>query len=144
MIRPWQPLINPNQLEYRLVITTTARVVSYNSRMTLVEIEPAGCVGCVEGGCKQKMYPRSRVEIPGEYHSSVELSLSLHNHLVLLLHSLMLPLVGFVLGAVTVSGNQVGEPLVIAGSVTGLLLGILVCKVQSHDRLKLTEVELYD
>lgn len=126
------------------MITTTVRVVTRNARMTLVEIEPAGCAGCVQGACKQKITTRRRVELPGEYHTGVELSLSLHNHLVLLLHSLVLPLMGFVLGAVTVNGMQVSEPLVIAGSVAGLLLGIMVCKVQSFDRLKLSEVELHE
>jgi len=126
------------------VITTTARVVYRNNLTTLVEFEPPGCAGCVKG-CSQK-YSRNRaeIEIPGEYHAAVELSLSLPNHLVLLLHSLLLPLMGFVLGGIIVNGMQMGEALVIAGSVAGLLLGIMACKVQSFERLKLIEVERHE
>ena len=90
------------------------------------------------------MNARTRGEIPGEYHTGVEMSLSLRNHLILLLHSLFLPLMGFVLGGMAVNGMGVGEPLEIAGSVAGLLLGIMVCKVQSHDRLKLIEVGTHE
>ena len=123
--------------------TTTARVVYHNARTTLVEIESAGCNGCVKV-CNQKSYARAEIEIPGEFHTGVELSLSLRNHLVLLLHSLLLPLIGFVLGGIIINGMQIGEPLVIAGSVAGLLFGIMACKVQSHDRLKLIEVERHE
>ncbi len=126
------------------MITTIARVVYSNTRNTLVEFEPAGCASCVKG-CSQK-YSRNKaeIELPGEYNAAVELSLSLSNHLVLLLHSLLLPLMGFVLGGIIVNGMQMGETLVIVGSVAGLLLGIMTCKVQSFERLKLIEVERHE
>lgn len=120
------------------MITTTARVIYHNARVTLVEIAPAACVGCVQG-CRQKTLARTRVEIPGEYYNGVQLSLSLHNHLALLLHSLLLPLMGFVLGGVAANGMQMVETLVIAGSLAGLILGIILCKAQSHNRFKLIE-----
>ncbi|MCZ6502019.1 MAG: SoxR reducing system RseC family protein [Gammaproteobacteria bacterium] len=127
------------------MITTTARVVFSNAQTTLVEFEPAGCASCVKG-CSQKSYfqDRAEIEIPGEYHAAVELSLTLPDHLVLLLHSLLLPLMGFVLGGVIVNGMQMGEGLVIVGSVAGLLSGIMACKVQTFERLKLIEVERHE
>ena len=126
------------------MITTTAKVVYHNARTTLVEIDAAGCAGC-KTGCKQKSREdKTEIEIPGEFHAGVELSLSLPNHLVLLLHSLFLPLIGFVLGGIIVTEMHMGEPLVIVGSVVGLLLGIMACKVQSHDRLKMIEVDKHE
>ena len=125
------------------MITTTARVVYSSTRTTLVEFEPAGCASCVKG-CSLKYSGRAEIEIPGEYHAAVELSLSLSNHLVLLLHSLLLPLMGFILGGIIVNAMQMGETLVIVGSVAGLLLGIMTCKVQSIERLKLIEVERHE
>ena len=82
----------------------------------------------------------AKVEIPGEYNHGVEISLSLADHLVLLTHSLVLPLIGFSLGGIVANALQMSEPLVVAGSLTGLLVGIALCKAQSHDRLMLIEV----
>lgn len=90
------------------------------------------------------MNARTRIKIPGEYYTGVQLSLSLHNHLALLLHSLLLPLMGFVLGGVVANSMQMGEFVVIAGSLAGLLLGITLCKVQSHNRFKLIEAEVHE
>lgn len=124
------------------MIATTAKVLDQTSDSALILLEPPlvpiGCSNCVKSCGVAK---RVTATLPGNYPSSFELSLSLHDQLFLLLHSILFPLMGFVIGGSLGEWIGAGDLVVASCALVGLFVGTKLCKQQSADRLNINEIE---
>jgi hypothetical protein len=121
---------------------TTAKVLDHKFDTSLVLLNPIlDSGGC--GSCLKECGNRKEVTawVPGSYSSEIKLSLSLHNQTLLLLHSILFPLIGFLVGGA--AGEWAGSnDLVVAGcSAAGLFVGMKFCKKQSFEKLIISENE---
>ncbi|MFP6805774.1 MAG: SoxR reducing system RseC family protein [Pseudomonadales bacterium] len=137
------------------MLSTTARVIRHSAKrvsqfasrspsskialndqaVTHVQISPIGCAGC-SSRCQEQTV----IEIPGSYTEDLELMLSTEDQLILLLHSLLLPLAGFILGASI--GQWMGwhEIAVLGCALLVMLLSVFMCKQQAYSKIKILEV----
>ena len=120
------------------MIVTTARVLDRTRNSSLILLEPVNC-----GGCLKRCGARKSLTaiLQGNYASSVEISLTFHNQMILLINSLLLPLLGFVLGGFVGQWIATNDMVVVGCAVIGLMLGVKVCKPQSQERLNICEIE---
>ncbi|MBD3649559.1 MAG: SoxR reducing system RseC family protein [Pseudomonadales bacterium] len=93
---------------------------------------PSDCGGC--DGCRVR---ERQIRIPGRWEEQTELtfSMSTRDGVRLLTQSLVLPLIGFVLGAVVANSLQLSELLVIGGALAGLVTGIVSCRTQTFNSI---------
>ena len=73
--------------------------------------------------------------------NQVELSMTLGSQCWLLLNSLLLPLIGFILGAAVSFQQGSDDPGCVLSSLAGMALGILLCQKFAIQRLKITEFQ---
>jgi hypothetical protein len=111
------------------------RVVETTGNLSVIELEPQACHGCRQ--CRPN--PRS-VELPIEREGIVRLSIDPQKQLLLITHSLLLPLVGFVLGSVCGSLLVHGDSAAMVGGVLGFLVGVLCCSTQDMSLVNCDEV----
>ena len=123
------------------MLATTAKVLDQSPDSALVLLEPLIRDGC--SSCHKKCVQQRGVtaRLPGSYSSTIGLSLTLHNQMILLTHSLLFPLLGFVAGGSLAHWIAAGEPAVIMGAFVGLIVGIKFCKQQTLERLNISEIE---
>jgi len=108
------------------------------------------CVGCKQYCQKQLKisFPTSLLSLQSEAlplktlpaKGHLEFSMSIRSQCLLLLNSLLLPLLGFILGAVIAEGFKFAEGQVIVSSLIGLFTGILFCRKFSLRKLNIKEV----
>lgn len=99
------------------------RVVQATDNRSVIKLEPQACHGC------QRCRPASRtVELPIERQGLVQLSIDPQKQLLLIAHSLLLPLIGFVLGSVSGSVLVNGDIAAIVGAALGFYAGVLCCR----------------
>lgn len=130
------------------MLSTTARIQNHDTQKSLarieevrieeVRIEHLRCGGCTKG-CFQD---EAIVVLPGDYGSEIEITLSLGDQLVVLTNTLLLPLAGFIVGAVICDYVQPYEIGVVAGALGGLAAGVGLCRTQSYTRLNFSEVRV--
>jgi hypothetical protein len=124
------------------VLATTAKVIDQSPDSSLILLEPLSirnsCSGCLKN-CRQRLGVTTR--LPGNYSGAIGLSVTLHDQMVLLTHSLLFPLLGFVAGGSLAHWIVPGEPAVIGGALVGLLVGVKSCKRQTLERLNISEIE---
>ena len=111
------------------------RVVKTTGNLSVVELEAQACHGCRQ--CRPS--PRS-VELPIERKGVVQLSIDLQKQLLLIMHSLLLPLAGFVLGSICGSLLVDGDGAAIVGGVLGLFVGVLCCRTLDMSLVDCDEV----
>lgn len=99
------------------------RVVKTASNLSVIELEPQACHGCRQ--CRPS--PRS-VELPIEREGVVQLSMDPQKQLLLIMHSLLLPLTGFVLGSIFGSLLTHGDGVAMVGGALGFFVGVLCCR----------------
>ena len=116
-----------------------------------VEFPKTSCNSCVNN-CQRAQLIRlpDRAEI-GQTATHIEVSMSGTNQMWLLLNSLMLPLIGFLIGATL--ANQLlfvhewfiqewlNELTTVVFSLLGMATGILACRKFTEQRLIINEVE---
>lgn len=78
--------------------------------------------------------------LPGDYPTQVEITLSLGDQFALLANSLLLPLLGFIIGGCICDNAQAGEMGTVFGAIVGLAVGVVMCRKQSYSRMKINEV----
>ena len=124
------------------MLAITVKVLDQSPNSSLVLLEPlliqGSCSGCLKN-CGQRRGVTAK--LPGSYSSTIGLSLTLHNQMILLTHSLLFPLLGFVAGGSLAHWIAAGEPAVIMGAFVGLIVGIKFCKQQTLERLNISEIE---
>ena len=113
----------------------SSKIAIHDQAVTYIQISPIGCASC-SSRCQEPTV----IEIPGSYTEDLELMLSTEDQLILLLHSLLLPLAGFILGASL--GQWMGwhEIVVLGGALLVMLLSVFMCKQQAHSKIKIVEV----
>ena len=124
------------------MIVTKAKVLGFTQDSSIVLLDALhaqdGCRSCPTGcGDKKKV----TATFPGAYSSTVALSLSLNDQLVLLLHSLLLPLFGMILGSCIGEWIEASDLVVFSCAMVGLVVGIKCCRPQSLKRVKISEIE---
>lgn len=92
------------------------------------------CPGCA---CSCAPGEKDAVYIPGLPigETDVVLSLSTGNSLKLLVHSIVMPLAGFVGASLIARFFNAGDAVTVAASLAGMGLGIALCKTQSFNRI---------
>jgi hypothetical protein len=111
------------------------RVVETTGNLSVIELEPQACHGCRQ--CRPN--PRS-VELPIERKGVVQLSIDPQKQLLLITHSLLLPLAGFVLGSICGSLLVNGDGVAMVGGVLGFFVGVLCCRTQDMSLVNCDEV----
>lgn len=111
------------------------RVVETTGNLSVIELEPQACHGCRQ--CRPS--PRT-VELPIEREGVVQLSIAPQKQLLLIMHSLLLPLAGFVLGSLCGSLLLNGDGVAIVGGVLGLFAGVLCCRTLDMSLVNCDEV----
>lgn len=111
------------------------RVIAGQSGEACLAVRPAvTCGGC--SGCRDM---ERQIRIPGIWEEEAELTLSMStvDGVKLLVQSLVLPLSGFLSGALAANSLQLGEPMVIGGALLGLLAGMALCRKQSFNKIQI-------
>ena len=111
------------------------KVVETTGNLSVIELEPQACHGCRQ--CRPN--PRL-VELPIERKGAVQLSIDPQKQLLLIMHSLLLPLAGFVLGSLCGSLLVDGDGVAIVGGVLGLFVGVLCCRTLELSLVNCDEV----
>ncbi|HIG41657.1 MAG: SoxR reducing system RseC family protein [bacterium] len=111
-----------------------------------VEFPRTSCNSC-RNNCQQAQLIRlpEQTDIC-QAATHVEISMSSPNQLWLLFNSLMLPLIGFLLGATLANQLWLAEEwltelITVVFSVLGMAIGIIACRTFSVQRLTINEVE---
>ena len=123
-------------------------VVCHGHAGIRVDFHNENCSSC-PSGCSQK--PVTTIALPcdppghwaGESlqtGSRVEISMSLRSQAWLLLNSLLLPLVGFVSGAVIADQLTSNESIILVSSVFGMGIGIVLCRKFPDRLIRIKEV----
>ncbi len=113
------------------------RVVEKDCLGVWIEFKGNNCGTCSQAcGAKQA----TKIYLPMRLEGEISVSVSRSNLLWMLLNTLLVPLFGFVLGAVV--GNQAGmsELMTFVFSLVGLVTGIYLCRIYALDRLNVREV----
>ncbi|MFT5210852.1 MAG: hypothetical protein ACI9CE_002583 [Flavobacterium sp.] len=121
------------------MISRRVKVLSRSSEHTNMIFETP-CLGCKQFCKKQIKLSLHKSFLPSSSASHIEFSINMNSQLSLLLNSLLLPLLGFVLGAVVAESLGSAEVQVILCSMIGLIIGILLCRKISISCLKIKEV----
>ena len=111
-----------------------------NSSENVNMVFEAPCLGCKQFCKKQVKFSLHKSFLPSDSASHIEFSINMNSQISLLLNSLILPLLGFVLGAVVAESLGYTEVQVILFSIIGLITGILLCRKISIYCLKIKEV----
>ncbi|MFT7688922.1 MAG: positive regulator of sigma E activity [Candidatus Azotimanducaceae bacterium] len=82
--------------------------------------------------------PASVLSLPSSAH--LEFSISMASQLLLLLNSLLLPLIGFIIGAIIAEFFALTEVQQVLSSLIGLVVGIVFCRKFSLTKLNIKEV----
>lgn len=115
------------------MFSVRGRVIFAESGEACLTVQHAvACSGCA--GCRTV---ERLVRIPGVWEKQTELTLSMStgDGIKLLIQSLVLPLFGFVSGALAASSLELGEPMVIGGALLGLMTGMVLCRKQSFNKI---------
>ena len=114
----------------------TGQVVSLDQRGLWLQIEASSCATC-RVSCNSKNLKQIHLAdtlltgpltVPSAVGSQIELSISIKSQLWLLLNSLILPLIGFVFGAVLADYLFQNELLNLMYAVFGMAIGVLTCR----------------
>ena len=107
-----------------------------------VEFPQKVCPSC-HNNCHQRVPQTQMIRLPDICQSAthVEISMNGLNQVRLLFNSLMLPLIGFLLGATLANQLWLSELVTVVFSLVGMALGLLACSEQSTQRLIIKEVK---
>lgn len=119
------------------MIRVSAQVIETHGDSSVVALKRSGCTSC-HNPCATG----SRVVLPAPLSGGLLLSMSQPDQIVCTLHSLLLPLAGFVVGAVLFDRWFASDLLALLGAMTGLGIAARLCKVQTMARLKIQQEAL--
>ena len=119
------------------MINFKGEVIETRSDSTIVGIPSAGCGGCMKPCGEQ------RVSIPGSWRQP-DFSISEANYARAIIHSLGLPLAGFVGGAVFASQLGATDIVTACSAIAGLVAGVLLCKPQRAEVIQIVEAVTHD
>ena len=114
------------------MIQASAQVIASDGDHSVVEFDQPGCAGC-HNGCKTK----TSVSLPFPLSGQLHISLPPADQFACILHSLLLPLAGFVTGAVVFYQWFGTDAMALAGAAAGLSLAACLCKAQTFARLQI-------
>ena len=126
----------------------SAKVTERTSQTVGLSVARSSCDGCMTGcSSTAEMYLPADVFnlasniTPG---TAVEVKISGSNQLQLLTHSLILPLLGFVLGSSLAAGYESSDIVVLLGALVGFLIGIRICKGSGFELIAAEKIFVFN
>ncbi|MFT6432859.1 MAG: positive regulator of sigma E activity [Candidatus Azotimanducaceae bacterium] len=120
------------KLEILMSLIYSAKVTERTSQTVGLSVARSGCDGCMTGcsSTAEMLLPADIFNLASDITpgAAVEVKISGGDQLQLLTHSLILPLLGFVLGSSLAAGYESSDIVVLLGALVGFLIGIRICK----------------
>jgi positive regulator of sigma E activity len=135
-------------LEILMSLIYSAKVTGRTSQTVGLSVARSGCDGCMTG-CTST----AEMQLPADIFNlasnitpgtAVEVKISGNDQLQLLTHSLILPLLGFVLGSSLAAVYESSDAVVLLGALVGFLIGIRICKGSGFEVIAAEKVYVFN
>ena len=111
-------------------------IISRQPDAVVVRVAGSEC----DGGCGCQCRKAATFRLPPVGGRRVCISLRSVDRFVLLVNTLVMPLGGFIAGAIVAQWAHPGDVAAFAGAMVGLGIGLLICRGQSFERVVIEEV----
>jgi len=120
-------------------LTCSATIIENASKTVSLSLSPQiSCTGCGRG-CGSANASTTNLMIPAnvfpplssiDLDTKIEIEITGKDHLLLLVNSIILPVLGFVLGSFIAAWFNPSDPVVLCGAMTGFLVGMKLCSAR--------------